>query len=284
MNQLVDIFKKTRNTMRFLLGNINDFDPSVDYVEYEDLKPLDKYALHTLNELVKDVTSAFDNYEFYKYFQHLQNFASVELSSRYLDIVKDRLYTSGQKSLSRRACQTVLFELSQALVRLLVPVMPHQAEDIWQNVVECQRGGLESILLSDWPKVNEAWNNEALEKDFETILKAREVVTKAIEPLRADKKVGSSLEVAVYLQSEDTEVQNILESNKTELGNIFITSQAILAQDNPQEILNEYNEESFKVLVTKAQGEKCERCWKYRALGEHQGHETICSECFEAIQ
>lgn len=286
INQLVEIFKKTRNTTRFLLGNLYDFDPKTDYVEYKDLKNLDKLALHKLNQLVAQVTEAFENYEFYKYFQHLQNFAAVDLSAFYLDIVKDRLYTAGKKSLSRRACQTVLFEISQALIRVLTPVMPHQAEDIWQNVVECQRMELQSILLSDWPKVNPRWENTLLEEDYATILKVREIVTKAIEPLRADKKVGSSLEVAVYIKPANDETNSILSANAAELGNIFITSQAILSDEKPQEVLNEYEEDGFVIWVTEALGEKCERCWKYRKLGEHtghEGHETICSECFNAV-
>jgi len=282
IKQLVEIFKKTRNTTRFLLGNLYDFNPETDYVHYNELKNLDKFALHKLNQLVKQVTEAFENYEFYKYFQHLQNFAAVDLSSFYLDIVKDRLYTAGKKSLSRRACQTVLFEISQALVRILTPVMPHQAEDIWLNVEACQKQGIESILLTDWPKVNPRWENAPLEDEFATILKTREIVSKAIEPLRAEKQVGSSLEVAVYIKASEA-AQSILKNNEDELCNIFITSQAVLSNEKPQDVLNEYTEDDFTVWVTKSHGEKCERCWKYRTLGEHTGHETICSECVDAI-
>lgn len=280
VGQLVEIFKKTRNTARFLLGNIFDFDPAVDYVKYEDLKDIDKFALHKLNIFVENVTDAFENYEFYRYFQYLQNFAAVDLSSFYLDIVKDRLYTSGKKSLSRRACQSVLYEILQALVRVLVPVMPHQAEDIWQNTPEIQRGGLESILLSDWVKVNEKWNNPELEKEFSQILKVREIVTKAIEPMRAEKKIGSSLETAVYITGGN---QELLKKYEKELCNIFITSQAFVTQEKPTDIMNEYEEDGYKVYVTKALGEKCERCWKYRQLGTHIGYETICDDCYEAV-
>ena len=279
IKQLSEIFKKTRNTARFLLGNIFDFNPETDYVKYEDLKPIDKFALHKLNKVVGEVTEAFENYEFYKYFQTLQNFAAVDLSAFYLDIVKDRLYTSGKKSLSRRACQTVLYEALQVLVRVLVPVMPHQAEDIWQNTPENMRNGLESILLADWPIQKSDWNNEQLESDFEDILKVREIVTRAIEPLRAEKQIGSSLEVAVFIKSDD----KVLEQNKNELCNIFITSQAYLSQDKPENVLNEHSEDGYTVWVTKAEGEKCERCWKYRKLGEHQGYETICSDCYDAV-
>ncbi len=277
IKQLAEIFKKTRNTSRFLLGNLFDFDPEKDYVEYEDLTALDKFALHKLNQLIESVTEAFEHYEFYKYFQQLQNFAAVDLSSFYLDIVKDRLYTAGKKSLSRRACQTVLYEILQTLVRILVPVMPHQAEDIWMSVPECQKGGLISILLSDWPAAKPQWHNEKLEEDFEKILKAREVVTRAIEPLRAEKKVGSSLEVAVYVNVKDNEV---LKANESELCNIFITSQAYVTDEKPSGVLNEYKEDDYTVWVTAAEGEKCARCWKYRKLNS----DGICDDCVEAIK
>lgn len=276
IKQLAEIFKKTRNTSRFLLGNLFDFDPAVDYVQYNDLTALDKFALHKLNQLIESVTEAFDNYEFYKYFQQLQNFAAVDLSSFYLDIVKDRLYTAGKKSVSRRACQTVLFEILQTLVRMLVPVMPHQAEDIWMSVPENQRDGLESILLSSWPTARPEWNNAQLEDDFAKILKAREVVSRAIEPIRADKKVGSSLEVAVYVSVKDNEV---LKAKEDELCNIFITSQAYITDEKPENVLNEYKEDDYTVWVAKAEGEKCARCWKYRKLDS----DGICDECCEAI-
>ena len=282
IKQLAEIFKKTRNTARFLLGNLFDFNPSVDYVKYDELKDIDKFALHKLNSVVEEVTKAFDSYEFYKYFQCLQNFAAVDLSSFYLDIVKDRLYTAGKKSLSRRACQTVLYETLLVLVKILTPVMPHQAEDIWQNTPECMRGGLKSVLLIDWPQVKSEWKNEELEENFTKILKAREVVTRAIEPLRADKKVGSSLEVAVFVKAENN--SEVLKTVEKDLADIFITSQAHLTDSAPTGVLNEYSEDDYTVWVVKAEGEKCERCWKYRPLGEHQGYETICSDCYEAIQ
>lgn len=277
VGQLVEIFKKTRNTARFLIGNLFDFNPETNYVEYDELKNIDKFALHKLNKLIEEVTVSFENYEFYKYFQSLQNFAAVDLSSFYLDIVKDRLYTAGKKSLSRRACQTVLFENLMALVKILAPVMPHQAEDIWQNVPEVQRGGLISILLSDWPVVNEKWNNPQLEEDFTKILKSREVVSRAIEPLRADKKVGSSLEVAVWIKAEN---DAILKANEKDLADIYIVSQANLAKEKPEDVLNEYVEDGYTVWVTKARGEKCTRCWKYRELNS----DGICPDCVEAIK
>ncbi len=276
IKQLTEIFKKTRNTARFLSGNLYDFDPEKDLVDYKDLKPIDKFALHKLNQLISTVTEAFENYEFYKYFQNLQNFAAVDLSSFYLDIVKDRLYTAGKKSLSRRACQTVLYETLHTLVRVLVPVMPHQAEDIWMNMPECQKGGLESVLLTDWPADHPEWHNEKLEHDFTKILKAREVVSRAIEPLRAEKKVGSSLEVSVYVNVKDNEV---LKANEKDLADIFIVSQAYITDKKPENVMNEYSEDDYTVWVAAAEGEKCARCWKYRSLNE----EGICQDCSEAV-
>ncbi len=277
VGQLTEIFKKTRNTARFLSGNLFDFDPAVDYVQYEDLKNIDKFALHKLNKLIADVTEAFEHYEFYKYFQCLQNFAAVDLSSFYLDIVKDRLYTAGKKSLSRRACQTVLYENLMALVKMLAPVMPHQAEDIWQNIPECQRSGLISILLADWPVVNAKWNAPEIEADFGKILKSREVVSRAIEPLRAEKKVGSSLEVAVWVKAED---DSVLQANAKDLADIYIVSQATLSQTAPADVLNEYSEDGYTVWVAKAQGEKCVRCWKYRSVNA----DGVCQDCLDAIK
>lgn len=142
--------------------------------------------------------------------------------------------------------------------------MPHQAEDIWQNVVECQKDGLESILLNC--KVNPRWENAELEQQFAKILRAREIVSKAIEPLRVDKKVGSSLEVAVYIKTSDELTNSVLKSNESDLCDIFITSQASVIDDAPQDVLHEYTEDEFTVWVVKAHGEKCERCWKYRSL------------------
>ena len=280
VKQMVEIFKKIRNTSRFLLGNIYDFDPENDYVYYNDLKDIDKFALHKLNTLIENVTEAFDAYEFYKYFQYLQNFAAVDLSSFYLDIVKDRLYTAGKKSLSRRACQTVLYEISQALTRMIAPVMPHQAEDIWQHTPEMQKGGLESILLADWPLSSAKWHNEELEKEFTQILKLREIVSKAIEPLRATKRVGSSLEVAVYIQGGDRKILNYYED---ELANIFITSQAFVVDEAPSNAVYKYEEDGYTIYIAKAIGEKCERCWKYRELGTDGSHPTLCAECAEAL-
>lgn len=284
ISQLVEIFKKTRNTARFLLGNLFDFDPKVDMVEYDDLKPIDKFALQKLDTLIKNVDEAFENYEFYKYFQYLQNFAAVDLSSFYLDIVKDRLYTSGKKSLSRRACQTVLYKTLWVILKILVPVMPHQAEDIFLNMPENQREDLESILLASWVKTESNWQNDGIENEYSKLLKLREIVSKAIEPLRSseEKTIGSSLEAGVLIKVDNSENEELLKKYEDELKDLFITSSAKITQITPSGALSPlttYEQDGYTIYVTKAGGEKCERCWKYRDLDANK----ICEDCKSAI-
>ncbi len=280
IKQLVEVFKKTRNTIRFLLGNLFDFDPKKDYVEYSDLEEIDKFALSKLAKLIKNVDSSFETYEFYKYFQHLQNFASTDLSSFYLDIVKDRLYTKGKKSLSRRACQTVMYEILHILLKVLVPVMPHQAEDIWLNMNENLKDR-ESVLLCDWAKAKPEWENETLDEEFSKLLKTREIVSKAIEPLRSNepKTIGSSLEADIIITSSNKEKMSLLEKYSKLLGDLYIVSHVYTENQNA-EILNEFDSEEYKVKVIKAKGQKCSRCWKYRELDEN----GICKDCKEAIE
>ncbi len=282
IGQLSEIFKKTRNTARFLLGNLYDFDPKKDYVQYENLEAIDKFALSRLAKLIQNVDNAFVGYEFYKYFQHLQNFASTDLSSFYLDIIKDRLYTKGKKSLSRRACQTVMYEILHTLVKILVPVMPHQAEDIWQNMPQNQKD-VESALLLDWAKIKDEWKNEDLDKEFSALLKTREIAAKAIEPLRSaePKIVGSSLEVDILITSNNEEKSALLKKYSNLLGDLYIVSHVYTKNEElNNEVLNEYSQDDYDIKVSKAQGEKCPRCWKYRNLNK----DGICEECLNAIE
>lgn len=279
VQQLVEVYRKVRNSVRFILGNIYDFNPAKHSMPYGQLSEIDQYALHRLQLLTEKVTEAFENYEFYKYYQLMQNFAAVDLSSLYFDIVKDRLYTAGKDSLTRRSSQTVLYEILNVLTRMLVPVTPHLAEDIWQHVILEQKGEMESILLSDWPKVNEQYKNQQLSEKWDNIIGLREIVTKAIEPARAEKKIGSSLETAVYIKTENKE---LLLSIADELKNIFITSQAFIieAGQEPGNLLNKIEEEGYTVYVTTALGEKCPRCWKFTKKED----EEICAECAEALK
>ena len=286
IQQLVEVYKKVRNTCRFLLGNLYDFDPSTDYVEYSKLSEIDQYALHKIQKLVQNLTVAFNAYEFYRYYQLMQNFTS-EFSSVYLDIVKDRLYTAAKDSQTRRSSQTVLYEALLTISKLLVPVTPHLAEDIWLHVLPAQKGELESILLASWPEVKTEFLNEKIESAWNEILMLRELITRAIEPVRAEKVIRSSLEAAVFIRINNRpDLEEILEAVKDELASVFITSQAEVLKDDsvPEKILNKYEEGAFLIYVTEASGKKCDRCWKFsETVGKEREHETICSGCLSAI-
>ena len=153
----------------------------------------------------------------------------------------------------------------------------------YKNVPEIQKNGLESILLADWCEPNEKWTNACIEEKWTQILKVRELVTKAIEPLRADKKVGSSLEVSVYIETTNSKLTTYLTESAKDLSNIFITSQVFLNETPQNEVLNTFEEEGIKIQVANAIGEKCERCWKYRVLDKNSAHPTICEDCQNAI-
>ncbi len=288
IQQLVEVYKKIRNTCRFLLGNLYDFNPETDYVEYLKLTEIDKYALHNLQKLIENVTFAFDSYEFYRYYQIMQNYCSVDLSSVYLDISKDRLYTAGKNSLSRKSCQTVMYEILIVLTKLLVPVTPHLAEDIWEFVPEAQKSGVESILLSSWPRVKPEFLNEQINEKWAKILELREIITKAVEPVRADKKIGSSLEAAVFISTANNpEMFSLLKNMEKELSSVFIVSQANVLENGsrPKEILNEYEENGYVIYVTMSSGDKCERCWKFStSVGKNSEHSGLCSACIDALE
>ncbi|MEY3370159.1 MAG: hypothetical protein RLZZ361_829 [Cyanobacteriota bacterium] len=282
--QLSDIYRNFRNTARYMLGNLFDFDPQFNYVAYDQLWELDKLLLHKLQELIGKLEECFDNYQFFKYYQLIQNFCSVDLSSFYFDIIKDRLYTHGTNSLSRRSAQTVCYELLSAINRMLVPVLPHLAEDIFnyspasikdsyladknffQSHVELYSA---SILLSNWPKIKTEYINSDLVCDWTRILELRELCNKEIETLRQEKIIGKSLEAGVAITAIDTDYK-LLKRIEGEIKAVFIISDLSLKLG-----------ESLIVKAYKFDGVKCIRCWKL--FEESEIHNHICKQCKTAI-
>lgn len=286
--QLAEVYRKLRNTARYLLGNLHDFDHATDAVPLDKLRGLDAYILHRLQEVVKEVTEDFDRYEFFKYYQLLANFCGVELSKFYFDIVKDRLYASGKKDENRRAVQTVLNEILQVLVRLLVPVTPHLAEDIWQHIPAQLRGDELSVLLTDFPKPRA----DLMTQDrvfWDELIQVRYVVNKALEQAREQKKIGSSLEAQVKLKVEQPELATKVSSLGADLPGFFITSQVQilpsqeeLRTDNGH--LSHVSENGVSVVVLPASGAKCARCWKYSdRVGSHQTYSDLCEACAQVV-
>lgn len=289
VQQLVEVYKKIRNTCRFLLSNLYDFDPATDMIKYEDLNELDMCTLHKLQILKKQITEAFENYEFYKYYQLMQNFVAVDLSSLYFDIIKDKLYTASAKSFERKSIQTVLYYLLHDIVSILVPVTPHLAEDIWQHILPNQRNGIESVLLTTWPCAIDEYIKDDIFNKWQQVFNVRDTVTKAIEPVRLKKEIGSSLECAVTIYINNESTKEVLKSVLNYLPMVFITSQVNLTETNEltstETILNTLEDNGVTVYVTRAQGKKCERCWKYStSVGSDSLHEAICTSCVESLK
>lgn len=280
--QLSDIYRNLRNTARYMLGNLDGFDPAKDTVAYEELWDLDRLALHKLQKLVTEVTECFDKYQFFKYYQLLQNFCAVELSAFYFDILKDRLYTHGTKSKSRRAAQTVIAEMLAVINRLLVPVLPHLAEDIYnstpaavkENHAAYQHAGItSSILASKWPQAKSEFINEKLAAKWEIVLGYRDSAYKAVEAIRKDGQIGKSLEAGVKLEApvEHAEIINQLrEGDHDEILAVFMLAELEAGAD------------ISGVTAYKFEGEKCVRCWKHFKVDLIK--EGICPTCTDAIK
>lgn len=301
--QLAGVYTKLRNTVRFLLGNLHDFDPASHAVPLSELGSLDRFILHRLNELVKEVTEDFDRFEFFKYYQLLQNFCVVELSSFYFDIAKDRLYTAHSDSKTRRSVQTVLSRVLKVLVGLLAPVTPHLAEDIWQHMSDSLKKAdgvvLDSVLLSDFPKPDESLSDPSLDSFWNDLIDVRTTVNKALETARASKAIGSSLEARVDLTFEAEELAGRVASLGNDLGGFFITSQAHVSTCSSGESgagngngngkcshsdsLAAISENGLSVKVYKADGVKCARCWKFTTDVGKAGHEDLCVPCSEVV-
>jgi len=289
LDQLVEIYRRVRNTARFILGNLSDFDPDTDVVSYDKLNELDKVVLNNFQSLVKRVNESYDKFEFHSLYHEIHNFCAIDLSSFYLDIIKDRLYTAFADSEERRAAQTVLYQIINDLVKLIAPVLSFTAEEIWQYLREIKKGE-ESVFLAPWPKVNENNIDEGLEKKWENILKIRKDVLKALEIKRGEGFIGNSLEAQVNIYTENKEVYDYLMSFEGQLETIFIVSKTDIFYGKGEKGLSSdaYTGVEFpdiKVLITRVPGEKCERCWCYsETVGKDQKYPTICEKCAKVMR
>ncbi|NEP07335.1 MAG: class I tRNA ligase family protein, partial [Okeania sp. SIO4D6] len=205
LKQIADIYRKIRNTARFLLGNIHDFDPEKDAVAYEEMPELDRYMLHRMTEVFAEVKDGFEKFQYFRFFQTIQNFCVVDLSNFYLDIAKDRLYISATDAYRRRSCQTVLAIAVENLAKAIAPVLPHMAEDIWQNLP--YPTPYKSVFESGWVKMESKWHNPELAKLWQELRKTRTEVNKVLEKARAEKAIGAPLEAKVLLYVKEPELQ-----------------------------------------------------------------------------
>lgn len=210
LDQLMDVRNKIRNTARFLIGNLHDFDPSSDAVPYEKLPELDRYMLHRISEVFTEVTQAFEKFQFFRFFQTVQNFCVVDISNFYLDIAKDRLYISAPNAYRRRSCQTVLAYALENLASSIAPVLCHMAEDIWQYIPYTT--GYKSVFERGWVQLDQKWHNPKLAQTWQNLRQVRTEVNKVLEQARAEKMIGSSLEAKVLLYVSDSELRQQLQA------------------------------------------------------------------------
>lgn len=285
MKQITESYRKIRNTMRYLLGNTSDFDPAKDRVAYDQLLEIDKWALMQLHKLLQRVLNAYRNYEFHHVYHGVHNFCAVDMSSIYLDIIKDRLYTSAPNSIERRSAQTVLYEVASALVRVLAPVLSFTADEVWRYMPKAADAPV-SVQMTDMPEVNEAYLDPQLEARWERILAVREEATKVLEAARRDKTIGHSLDAQVDLYT-DADLYEFLQPIAGELSTLLIVSKVNLhgpAISVPESAVAAENLSGLKITAIQASGGKCERCWIYsETVGDVAEHATLCTRCASVI-
>jgi isoleucyl-tRNA synthetase len=268
LSRVVDAYRKMRNTLRYALGNLADFDPVADSVPPNHMLDIDRWALAGLNDVTEKVLAAYEAYDFQTAYIALYNFCTVTLSARYFDIIKDRLYIFAPKSLERRSAQTALYQVADSLCRLLSPVLVFTSDEAWESLPGSREA---SVHIAEFPAVVEA-DNSGLAENWARIFSLRDEVLKALETARNDKQIGSSLEAKVVLTT-DAATTRLLLDYYDQLRYIFIVSQVEVHEG-----------EKFAVEIQKADGAKCDRCWNYSThVGKFSEFRTVCERCNEAL-
>lgn len=279
VKQMSDVYRKIRNTFRFLLGNLADFRSDCDAVAYAELDDIDRWALSRLEQVRKKVTEAYENYEFHVMYHVVHNYCTIDLSAIYLDVVKDRLYAEAQNSRSRRAAQTVMHETLHTLVRLLAPALSFTAEEVWHYLPGLPNKE-ESVHLTDWPEEQASYLAEGVQDRWQKRLALRDEILKALEAARRDKVIGHPLDAEVHLYATG-ETYATLAEMQNDLADFLIVSAVTLTEGTataPVAVMPDKPE--LAVAVVAATTPKCERCWKHRAdVGEDADHPTVCARC-----
>ena len=289
LKQLSDVYRKVRNTARYLLGNLHDYDPSLNGVSIQELPILDKWMLHRLSEVIDQITSAYENYEFSKFFQILQSFCVVDLSNFYLDIAKDRLYVSSPNQFRRRSCQFVLSKIIENLAVLISPVLCHMAEDIWQNLP--YKVHEKSVFQRGWPSTPFDWKNRDIGSKMFILRKLRVEINKVIEGCRNQQKVGAALETEIMFLPKNNELKEALiwlkKSGNLEVdcySDWLIVSNFLLIENPLEESLLTINNEFGTIQIQKAKGIKCDRCWHFNEFTlKGRQNTNLCKRCSEII-
>ncbi len=280
MQRIAESYRKIRNTFRYILGNLHDFDPARDAVPFAEMHALDQYILLRAAEVTKDVRQHYDEFVFHRLYQRLKDFCIVDLSAIYFDVLKDRLYTSAPKSVPRRSAQTALWKLGESLVRLLAPVMSFTAEEVWQHLPAAS-GRADSVHLEHFPAPEDltgelpaGFDATGLKKDWEALLAARDQALKALEAARNEKRIGSGLEAQILFAAPES-MYPVLERYRDQLRYLFIVSDVVL-----EKLPATNGDTGLTVEILKAPGKKCERCWNYSThVGEDKNYPSVCERC-----
>ena len=279
LKQLSDVYRKIRNTFRYLLGNLADFDPAKDMIAYQDMTDLDKWALLRLEQVFEEVTDAYENYQFHVMYHAIHNFCTVDLSAMYLDVIKDRLYTEKADSQIRRSAQSAMYVILDTLVKIVAPVLSFTAEEVWQNMPAVE-GKEESVLLTDWPKAHKEYLDADLDARWAQFLSYRRDLTRVLEGARKEHKIGHALDAAVTIYA-DGEDYDFLSQWQDQLATLLIVSEAKLVKgEAPADAVAGEDHADMKVVVAPSTAEKCERCWIHSdTVGSDPNHPTLCARC-----
>ena len=273
LRRLSEAYRRVRNTCRFMLGNLSDYDPEKDMVPYADLMELDRWALHRLQGLVSRALNAYERFEFHVIYHSINNFCAVDMSALYLDILKDRLYVSRARSVERKSAQTALHEILLTLVKLMAPILSFTAEEVWGYL---HGDGGESVHVQLFPALKDEFMDEELDRRWEVIWQVREEVSKALENARREKLIGLSLDARVSIVLPKG-FYDVLHQHEDQLKTVFIVSHVALSTGD--------DVKDVRVEVKKAEGQKCVRCWVYdTSVGQNADHPAICRRCIETIE
>src|SRR3989339_2167929 len=283
LKRLVEAYRRIRNTSRFILGNLYDFNPGTDRVPYAEMLEMDRWILHRLQEVIRRVRDAYEQYQFHVVYTTLYNFCTVDLSSLYLDVLKDRLYTSKAASAARRSAQTAMTAILEAMVQLLAPILTFTAEEIWLALPERPRKP-ESVHLTQIPEVDSAKLQPELGEKWKKLIAVKGEIARAIETARQNKVVGHSLDAAALIAAPD-DIRPLLQGNLDDLRAFLIVSAVDVV--GAVAVENGYPSSEIPGLcigVSRAKGVKCERCWNYsETVGGSAEHPTLCTRCVKNL-
>ena len=281
LKQLSEVYRKIRNTARYILGNLYDFNPDTDSVADDQLHELDRWALARMDEVAKECNEGYEEFDFHQVYHAIHNFCTIDLSNFYLDIIKDRLYVEKPDSVSRRAAQTAIYRILRDMTLVFAPILAFTCEEIWANLPKSSDHNPEACVFNEMPKGKAGDETAEFMAKWERIRKIRDEVNKALENARNQKTIGKSLEAQVTLKA-DGELYAFLKENEAVLEPVFIVSKVVLEQGAAAQTTAET--EGLEVTVSKAHGEKCERCWAYSdTVGKDEKHPTLCARCAAII-